>query len=129
MGTLIRSAVAFNANYVFTIGKRYKSQCSSIGTDKHIPIFHYATIEQWRENLPQNARVVCVELSDRAVSIADFEHPQAAVYLLGAEDTGIPEPLMDGFEIIQLPGQLCLNVAVAGSMVLYDRWLKQRRQQ
>lgn len=45
-----------------------------------------------------------------------------AIYLLGAEDTGIPDNILNDCDsIVQLPGNYCLNVAVAGSIVLYDR--------
>lgn len=48
-----------------------------------------------------------------------------AVYILGSEDTGLPTGVL-GFcqPIIQLPGAMSMNVAVAGSIVLYDRMQK-----
>jgi len=124
VGTLIRSAVAFGANFVFTIGRRYEKQNSAVKTDRHIPIFHYPDFDDFKHHLPKNARLVCVEISEKAVSICTFKHPKQAVYLLGAEDHGLPPQIMNGFQVVELPGQYCLNVASAGTIVLYDRFLK-----
>ena len=53
------------------------------------------------------------------------EHPERAAYLLGAEDHGLsPAVLAMCHRIVVLPGRHCLNVAVAGSLILYDRWLR-----
>lgn len=124
IGTLIRSAYAFGATSVFTIGRRYKRQPSAVKTDRHIPIYHYKDIADWRCHLPKNARVVAVELANKAISIVKFCHPKQAVYLLGAEDNGLPAGLLKDFPTIQIPGKHCLNVATAGSIIMYDRIAK-----
>lgn len=50
---------------------------------------------------------------------ADFRQ---ACYLLGAEDNGLTkEAISKCQELVYLPGERSLNVAVAGSIVLYDR--------
>lgn len=124
VGTLIRSAHSFGANFVFTIGRRYKKQGSAINQDRHIPVFHFETIEAFRIFVPSNCRMVAIELDENAILIKDFNHPQQAVYLLGAEDYGLPKKLLKGCQIVQLPGKYCLNVATAGSIVMYDRITK-----
>jgi tRNA G18 (ribose-2'-O)-methylase SpoU len=54
-----------------------------------------------------------------------FVHPKRCIYLLGAEDNGLPREVMDRcHKLIQLPGRSCFNVAVAGSLVMYDRYIK-----
>ena len=58
--------------------------------------------------------------------IDGFEHPERAVYVLGSEDTGLPAELLNLAErVITIPADYCLNVAVAGSIALYDRRMKQ----
>jgi tRNA G18 (ribose-2'-O)-methylase SpoU len=121
VGTLIRSAHSFGAGFVFTIGRRYKKQGSAINRDRHIPIFHFKTVLEWKKTMPSNARLICVELHEKAISIKHFQHPQQAIYILGAEDYGIPKKMLKGCQIVQLPGKYCLNVATAGSIIMYDR--------
>lgn len=124
IGTLVRSASVLGADFVFTIGRRYKKQASSVRCERHVPVFHFATIDAWRKAMPANARLVCVELDERSVPLAGFTHPEQAVYLLGAEDHGLPPSAMAGLQVVQIPGAFSLNVASAGTVVLYDRAAK-----
>lgn len=123
IGTLWRSAYILGASYIFTIGKKYKKQTSDVlKTWARIPLFHYADFEDFRSHLPYDCRLVGVELDDRATPLKDFVHPKRAVYLLGAEDNGLPPKVLDEcHELIQLPGTNSLNVAVTGSIILNDR--------
>ena len=123
LGTLWRSAYILGASFIFTIGTKYKKQTSDVmKTWARIPLFHYDNFETFRKNLPYDCRLIAVELSDNATPLKDFEHPKRAIYLLGAEDNGLPEKVLEQcHEIIQLPGSHSLNVAVTGSIVLNDR--------
>ena len=56
-----------------------------------------------------------------------FEHPERCVYLLGAEDAGLPEPILRACRHrVSLEGVRAesYNVAVAGTLVMYDRLTK-----
>ncbi len=128
IGTLIRTAHCFSADFVFTIGRRYKPQSSAIKHDRHIPIIHYLTLDDWKKSMPANAQLIAIEISDQSKNLMTFKHPERAIYLLGAEDFGIPPKLLSGITIVQIPSLYCLNVASAGSIVLYDRELKGRRE-
>ncbi len=124
IGTLMRSAYAFGAAYVFTVGRRYRREASdTTKTWRHIPLYHYGSIEDLKSHLPFCTRLVAVELIDGAISLPAYAHPQQACYLLGAEDHGLnDESLALCHDVIQVPGATrCLNVATAGSIVLYDR--------
>jgi len=53
IGTLYRSAIIFGANYIFTIGKRYKKQSSdTTKAFRHIPLYHFRTLNELYEYLP-----------------------------------------------------------------------------
>ena len=127
VGTLWRSAYLYGAGFIFTIGKRYKKQASdTVKTHRHIPLFNYLTHDEMMQHLPYAAQLVCVELSEIARPLPTFCHPQQAVYLLGAEDHGLPEEIIRDKIVIQLPTAepQSMNVAVAGSIVMYDRFTK-----
>lgn len=125
IGTLLRSAFIFGAAFVFTVGKRYKGQkTDTLNSIKHIPLWHFADLQQLQEAMPKEAPLVFIEQSKKATSLNDFVHPERAVYLLGNESRGIPESIMsEAGDIIDIPteGKSSLNVAVAGSVVMYDR--------
>ncbi len=74
------------------------------------------------ETVPYSCKLVGVEMDQRAIPIKEYVHPDRAVYLLGSEDNGIPKIIKDKCQdLIVLPGERSLNVAVAGSIVVFDR--------
>ena len=123
IGTLWRSANIMGADFIFTVGKRYRQQCSdTMKTPRHVPLFHYDDWDDFKKHIPYDCPVVAIELDDESVPIKRFEHPERCIYLLGAEDSGIPKHVLEKCQcIVQLPGDVCMNVSVAGSIVMYDR--------
>jgi tRNA(Leu) C34 or U34 (ribose-2'-O)-methylase TrmL len=88
-------------------------------------MFEYQSFDDFVKGLPRDCRVVGVELSPDAVPIEGYKHPQRAVYLLGSEDNGLPAyVLRNCHDLIRLKGERSFNVAVAGSIVAYDRAAK-----
>ncbi len=125
LGTLWRSAQNFGAGFVFTIGDRYKKEYSdTTKASRHVPLYNYKDWQDFIDHIPDGAQIVCIEQTDGARDLATSIHPERAVYLLGAEDYGIPEDLMKGHQKVYIDTPLCLNVATAGSIVMYDRQTK-----
>lgn len=126
IGTLWRSSSIMGAKFIFTIGKRYKKQASdTMKTWKHIPLYNYETFDDFYRSISYDCLLTGIEIDNKSVSITEFKHPERCVYLLGAEDYGLSEiALKKCHRIIQLPGEYCMNVAVAGSIVMYDRYFK-----
>lgn len=124
LGTLWRTANLFGAAFIFTVGRRYKRQCSdTMQTPRHVPLFHFDTVDDLIEHLPDSCPLVGVELNEDATPCHLLKHPERACYLLGAEDNGLSKAdQAKCHEIVKLPGDYSLNVAVAGSLVIYDRW-------
>lgn len=123
LGTLLRTANLMDAAFVATIGARYRHQAGdTLKTPRHIPLFHFDTFEKFLEAMPDNAKLVGIELDDRAKDLRQFTHPTRAVYLMGAEDHGLPPSIMQRCDhLVKLDGRYSMNVAVAGSIVLYHR--------
>lgn len=123
MGTLWRSAYILGASYIFTIDKKYKKQSSDVlKAWARIPLFHYSDFDEFLKNIPYDCRLVGVELTENASFLHEFTHPKRAIYLLGAEDNGLPDFILEKCHyVIKLPGNSSLNVAVTGSIVLHDR--------
>ena len=126
IGTLWRSANILDADFIFTIGKRYSKQCSdTMNTPKHIPLWHFDDWDDMFHHVPYNCPVVAIELDDRSVPLETFVHPERCIYLLGAEDHGLPPEILDRcWATVQLLGDRCMNVSTAGSIVMYDRKVK-----
>lgn len=126
IGTLWRSAYILGANFIFTVGKRYSTQASdTTKTYKHTPLFEMLNSDELFNFIPRDCVPVAVEIADKARSIISYTHPERAIYILGAEDTGVPKKVLERCrDVLVLPGEPCYNVAVAGSLVMYDRYFK-----
>lgn len=123
VGTLWRSAFAFGASFVFTIGRRYPRQSSDTTESwRHIPLLEYADVDDFRAHIPYDCQVIGVELLDGAGALETFTHPQRAIYLLGPEDGSLSRRAQSLCQhIVRFDTDYCLNVAAAGTVVMYDR--------
>lgn len=126
VGTLWRSAFAMDASFIFTCGRRYPRQASdTVKAWRHVPMFEFADVDALWDAIPHDCVPVAVELTAEARPLAEYTHPERAIYILGAEDHGLPRAALERCrDTIILPGSVCLNVAVAGSIVMYDRMTK-----
>jgi tRNA (guanosine-2'-O-)-methyltransferase len=130
LGTLWRSAFQMGADYIFTIGARFKRQNSdTYKTYRHVPLFRFDTFEAFFEAMPFDSRLIGIEFGERSEELQFFKHPERAIYLLGAEDHGLPRSIQEKCnKLISIPSvrMPSFNVAVAGSIVMYDRIAKNR---
>ncbi len=126
VGTLLRSAVCLGADFVFTIGHRFGRQASdTVASWRHIPLYTYADLEDFASHRPFDVPLVGVELADGAAPLETFEHPERAVYLLGPEDGSLSGRALSLCQhVVKFQSAYCLNVASAGTVVMYDRQAK-----
>lgn len=125
LGTLFRTAYTFEANFMFCTGKRYKHQGSDTTKAwRHIPLYQYDDIDELINNIPYQCKLIGIETVEQSIDILTFRHPERCIYLLGAEDTGLSNKAIDACDhIVEIKNlSPCLNVAVAGSIMMYERW-------
>jgi tRNA G18 (ribose-2'-O)-methylase SpoU len=112
LGALMRTAHAFGASFFFTISRSFD----------HMPYYPYDTLDAMR--LPKGCVLVGIELTDDAVELPRFQHPQAAAYVLGRERGSLSDELVSKCQhIVKIPTKFCINVGLAGALVMYDRLL------
>lgn len=127
IGTLWRTAMNFDATFIFTIGDRYKHQWTDTPkVSRHKPLLHWETPEQFKANVPVKAKIIGIEIIECATDIVQFEHPECAIYVLGSEAGGMTEEMLALCdEVVTIPTTRCANVAIAGTIVMYDRYFKE----
>jgi tRNA G18 (ribose-2'-O)-methylase SpoU len=122
-GNLFRSAHAFGASFVFTIAAHYsvrEGRSDTSESPEQLPWYAYDDVADF--DLPQGCRLVGIELMDEAVELPVFRHPPQAAYVLGPEMGSLsPELVARCDHIIRIPTKFCINVAMAGAIVMYDR--------
>lgn len=126
VGTLWRSAHCFGARMLFTVGRRYREQASDVTKAwRWLPLLHFTNWDDYQCHAPLGWLTIGVEIDDAAVDLADFIHPKSAVYVLGAEDSGLSHAARAVCQqVVSIRSAYCLNVAVAGSIVMWDRTRK-----
>jgi tRNA G18 (ribose-2'-O)-methylase SpoU len=123
LGNLMRSAHGFGASFTFTIGATYQALEARADTSKgqwHMPHFNWVAIDEMA--LPEGCKLVGVELLDEAIDLPSFRHPIRAAYVLGPEQGSLSQGLIEKCDhIVRIPTRFCVNVAMAGAIVMYDR--------
>lgn len=129
-GSLLRSAHAFGASFFFTVNPSVdlhglRTADTSAAYD-HLPVYNF---EQPQDLLlPKAAQMVAVELTEDAIDLPSFRHPTCAVYVLGPEKANVsPAMLARCDHVLKIPVKFCVNVGVAGAIVMYDRLLSMGR--
>ncbi len=123
VGNMVRSAHAFGASFVFTVGADYSAHEARSDTSKatlHVPLYQWETADDMV--LPKGCRLVGVELIEDAVDLPSFRHPLQAAYILGPERGELsPDILARCDYVVKIPTAFCINVAMAGAIIMYDR--------
>lgn len=123
MGTLWRTAHIFGADFIYTIGCRYKKQpTDTLKSTRHLPLFHFNNWDDFLDKIPNESNLVICEQGGKPLK--ELNHPKQAIYVLGAEDDGVPIELSKGHQCVEIEsmGVSSLNVATAGAILMYDRF-------
>lgn len=126
LGNLVRSAHAFGASFAFTIGGRVDLRAMGVSDTSdaraHLPLYRFEDAGALR--LPTGCSLVGVELLDEAVELPSFRHPLRAAYVLGPERGNLSPEVLERCEfVVKIPTRFCVNVGVAGALVMYDRMI------
>ncbi len=125
-GSLLRSAHAFGASFFYTINpsidvNELRTSDTSAAYD-HVPVYNFASPKELL--LPKGAQLVAVELTEDAIELPSFRHPTCAAYVLGPEKANVSHEMLARCDhVIKIPLKFCVNVGVAGALVMYDRMI------
>ncbi len=124
VGNLFRSGHAFGAGFVFTIAANYDpldgAKSDTSDTPQHLPFYAFPDVASMQ--LPTSCKLVGVELLDDAIDLPSFHHPPQAAYVLGPERGELSPELLTRCDFtLKIPTAFCINVGVAGAIVMYDR--------
>jgi tRNA G18 (ribose-2'-O)-methylase SpoU len=124
LGNLVRSTHAFGGAFFFTVNPQVDMDdirvSDTAASALHMPFYVYDSVKKMM--LPEGCQLVGVEFLPDAVDLPSFHHPARAAYVLGPEMGNLsPEMLALCDHVIKIPMKFCINVGVAGALVLYDR--------
>lgn len=129
LSSMIRNCAAFGVQTLCWTGDRIEVPTGRKGDrmPREERMREYETVQVIHNDFPlfmfgPEAVPVAVEIMPGTQSLEFFEHPEQAVYVLGPEDGSISTGMRAVCHaFVQIPSLHCLNVAMAGGIVLYDR--------
>ena len=130
VGNIFRTAHAFGASFVFTIAASYNREigkgADTSDTPGQIPFFDFPSLES--VILPIDSKVVGVEIDESAIELPSFHHPANAVYIFGPEKGNLSNKAKEKCDyLVKIPSKFCLNIGIAGVVVMYDRLITRKR--
>jgi len=126
LGAVLRTAHAFQASFAFAIAAEF-DVAAVLASDTSVafnslPVQLYDKVADF--TLPVGCRLIGIEITEDAVDLPSFTHPLAAAYVLGAERDSLSPALQERCDfIVKIPTKFCVNLAVAGAIVMYDRMI------
>lgn len=126
VGSIMRTAHAFGASFIFTIDAQYQrlegEKADTSASLDHLPLHEFADIDDFR--LPKDCELVGIELVEGATELPSFHHPRRCAYVLGPERGSLSPDLTEKCNyVVEIPTKFCVNVAIAAAIVMYDRTL------
>jgi tRNA G18 (ribose-2'-O)-methylase SpoU len=127
IGTIVRTANAFNVAAVHIIGKRHWNRRGAMVTDRYLDIIHHKSVAEFVEAVA-GRHIIAVDNIDESVALGRTTLPAKAVLVFGGEGPGIsPEMLVACEKVVaieQFGSTRSVNVGVAAGIVMYA-WLQQ----
>ena len=128
IGTVVRTANAFNVAGVHIIGRRRWNRRGAMVTDRYLHVHHHESAEAFltwaaAEALP----VFGVDLFPDSAPLETFELPRACALVFGQEGPGLSEQIRDGAEatlsIAQFGSTRSINAGVAAGIAMHA-WVR-----
>lgn len=123
VGSALRAAGIYGAAFVAATGGRFKkANTDTMKHYRHLPMMRPSDL---KDVLPFDCVPVAVDIIEGAIPLPEYEHPERAFYIFGAEDNTLGERITSWCrDIVYVPTKGCMNLAAAVNVVLYDRLAK-----
>ncbi len=130
VGHTLRAALCFRAGLVILSNASKDINVRRLKTDpgrayRHVPVVHTDDLFQ---GIPEACTPVAVEITDDAIDLSVFVHPERACYIFGPENGSISQETLDRCKLkVKIPTVMSLNLGMTVNIVLYDRAAKANR--
>ena len=128
IGTVVRTANAFNAAGVRIVGRRRWNRRGAMVTDRYVNIHHdldVASLAAWAngEGLP----LIGIDLVPGSVPLETFELPERCVLVFGQEGPGLSPEARDAADVVchisQFGSTRSINAGVAAGIAMHA-WIR-----
>lgn len=127
IGTIVRSANAFNVAAVHIIGKRHWNRRGAMVTDRYLEIIHHQTVDDFVRAMA-GRHIIAVDNLAGAKPLSEVKLPSHTVLVFGSEGPGLSPEMQQAAEqmvmIEQFGSTRSVNVGVAAGILIYD-WMRE----
>lgn len=131
IGSLVRTANAFNVAAVHIIGNKRWNQRGALMTDKYLDVFHHPDAVSFKQAVTSlELTVIAFDNVEGSTPLDQCALPLECVLLFGNEGLGLsPEAVAQAdllVEITQYGSVRSINASAAGAIALFE-WTRQHR--
>lgn len=124
IGSIVRTANAFNVGGVHIVGKRDWNRRGAMVTDKYLTVIHHPTIADLKTWCEENdMTLVGIDNIEGAKPLESAQLPLKTLMLFGQEGAGMSEEGQQActvlYEIGQYGSTRSMNAAAAGAIAMY----------
>jgi tRNA G18 (ribose-2'-O)-methylase SpoU len=129
IGTIVRTANAFNISTVHIIGKRHWNRRGAMVTDRYMNVVHHETVENFVNTMKNiQKEIIAVDIISGATSISKVHFNENIVFVFGGEGPGLSDEMKkvasQTVMIEQTGSTRSVNVGVAAGIAMYI-WTQQ----
>jgi tRNA G18 (ribose-2'-O)-methylase SpoU len=123
IGTIVRTANAFNVRAVHIIGRRHWNKRGAMVTDRYLDVFHHGSVEQFVSALP-DYHFVGVDNIEGSKPLSNYKPHEKTVLIFGGEGPGLSRTMQDACQKIvkinQYGSTRSLNIGVAAGIAMHE---------
>ena len=124
IGSVVRTANAFNVTYVHIVGKRDWNRRGAMVTDKYLHVLHHPTVTDFAQWCTQN-EVPIIGIDNLPVSkqLENYSLPEKCVLFFGQEGAGMSDEGVAICSVVlaiqQYGSTRSMNASAAGAIAMY----------
>jgi tRNA G18 (ribose-2'-O)-methylase SpoU len=124
IGSIVRTANAFNVSQVHIVGKRDWNKRGAMVTDRYLNVMHHPTISDFKSNCDsRDVPIIGIDNVETSISIENFKFPNKCVMLFGQEGAGMSPEAISACSVILAIAQhgstRSMNASAAGAIAMY----------
>jgi tRNA G18 (ribose-2'-O)-methylase SpoU len=124
IGSVVRTANAFNVNAVHIVGKRDWNKRGAMVTDRYLTIIHHPSVADFSEHCMQrDIPIIGIDNVPGSTQLESAQLPESCVLLFGQEGAGMSDEAIavckNLYEINQYGSTRSMNASAAGAIAMY----------
>jgi tRNA G18 (ribose-2'-O)-methylase SpoU len=124
IGSIVRTANAFNVSRVHIIGKRDWNKRGAMVTDRYLSVQHHATIADFKNDCDnRSVPIIGIDNVEKSIPLENYHLPEKCVMLFGQEGAGMSEDAIAACQVIlaisQRGSTRSMNASAAGAIAMY----------